>query len=166
MLKYPRVSIPNILKKLDAIKKKESPFPLDNNTRHSSPKMPSPTSITSNHPSSTLNPTPLYDTIIIGAGLSGLQTAVSLHNAGLKICVLEATSHIGGKVRTVQSSERGYNDLGAAWINDSSQVDMYKLVQKYGVEVEVQRGLGDSVVQGYGDGNGEARRVEFGFVPV
>jgi monoamine oxidase len=114
---------------------------------------------------------PLYDTIIIGAGLSGLQTAVSLHNAGLRICVLEATSQVGGKVRSAQSSARGYNDLGAAWINDSSQVEMYKLVQKYAVEVEVQMGAGDSIVQGYGgegegDGVGEVRRVGFGFVPV
>lgn len=42
------------------------------------------------------------DTLIIGAGLAGLSSAVRLHESGRKVLVLEASDAVGGRVRTDQ----------------------------------------------------------------
>jgi monoamine oxidase len=59
-----------------------------------------------------------YDVAIIGAGAAGLAAARALHNAGLKIIVLEARDRIGGRVYTHR--ERGVPapiELGAEFIH-------------------------------------------------
>ncbi|KAJ5281276.1 flavin-containing amine oxidase [Penicillium angulare] len=103
----------------------------------------------------------IYDVIVIGAGLSGLQAARSVRAAGLKVCVLEATNRVGGKTLSVQSCENGFNDLGAAWINDTNQSEMFKLFQRYNIDGEIQRASGDDVVL---LSDGTARRKPFGQV--
>ena len=45
-------------------------------------------------------PSSHWDTLVIGAGLSGLSCAVRLHEAGQRVIVLEASDEIGGRVRT------------------------------------------------------------------
>ncbi|KTD40172.1 amine oxidase [Legionella parisiensis] len=57
-----------------------------------------------------------YDTIIIGAGVSGLTAAKQLHQAHQDVLVIEAKERLGGRVYT------DYNwgfaiDLGATWIH-------------------------------------------------
>lgn len=89
----------------------------------------------------------VFDVVVIGAGLSGLQAAHVVKAAGLTVCVLEATGRVGGKTLTMQSTERGFNDLGAAWINDTNQSEMFKLYQRYGMETEIQRACGNDVAQ-------------------
>jgi len=42
-----------------------------------------------------------YDVVIIGAGISGLASALILQEAGKSICVLEARDIAGGRVRSV-----------------------------------------------------------------
>ena len=67
----------------------------------------------------------MLDVIIIGAGLSGLHAAYSLQRAGLKMRVVEARSRVGGKTWSVPlATGRGYADLGAAWLNDITQVSL------------------------------------------
>lgn len=88
---------------------------------------------------------PVYDVVVIGAGLSGLQAAQSARAAGLKVCVVEATNRVGGKTFSVHSSEKGFNDLGAAWINDTNQSEMFKLFQRYEIDGLIQRACGDDV---------------------
>lgn len=55
------------------------------------------------------------DTIVIGAGLSGLATAWNLQRNGQQVCVLEAGERVGGNVRTLRREgylvEAGPNTL-------------------------------------------------------
>ncbi|HFC11467.1 MAG TPA: FAD-binding protein, partial [Anaerolineae bacterium] len=65
---------------------------------------------------STNNPMtpPQHDCIIIGAGLSGLLTAVRLQQAGIKSLILEARERVGGRILTIRTTEGDF-DLGPAW---------------------------------------------------
>ena len=40
------------------------------------------------------------DICIVGAGLSGLAAALTLHRHGYDICVVESQSRVGGRVQT------------------------------------------------------------------
>ncbi|OTB01150.1 hypothetical protein M426DRAFT_323666 [Hypoxylon sp. CI-4A] len=94
------------------------------------------------------------DVIVIGAGLSGLQAAVNIQASSVSCIVLEANDRVGGKTLSVQSSSSkpaGKNDVGAAWVNDSNQSEIWKLFEKYGLGAEVQRTEGISFTQA---GNG------------
>ncbi len=55
------------------------------------------------------------DVIIIGAGLSGLNAAMMLKEFGLRPVVLEADTHVGGRVLTVDTPE-GPTDVGASQV--------------------------------------------------
>jgi monoamine oxidase len=55
------------------------------------------------------------DVVIIGAGLSGLNSALMLTDLGYKVVVLEAGSQVGGRVKTLDTSE-GKLDVGASQI--------------------------------------------------
>ena len=86
------------------------------------------------------------DVVVVGAGLSGLQAAVDVQNAGFSCVVLEAKDRVGGKtLSTTVEHGPGVLDLGAAWINDRTQFKMYALFQKFGLEPIVQRMKGDEV---------------------
>ncbi|KPM39414.1 hypothetical protein AK830_g7172 [Neonectria ditissima] len=87
------------------------------------------------------------DVVVVGAGLSGLQAAVKIQAAGISCHVLEANDRVGGKTLTVKSSEDhpGVNDVGAAWINDTNQSEIFQLFQRYGLQAETQRATGYSL---------------------
>lgn len=104
-----------------------------------------------------------FDVVVVGAGLSGLQAAHSVRAAGFSVCVVEATNRVGGKTLTVQSCEKGFNDLGASWINDTNQSEMFKLYQRYGIDTEVQRDSGETLIQA---ADGTIVKVPFGTLPV
>ncbi|KAF7554072.1 hypothetical protein G7Z17_g3150 [Cylindrodendrum hubeiense] len=71
--------------------------------------------------------------IVVGAGISGLRAASVLRRHGLDVVLLEARDRIGGRI--CASSEPGKNrDLGAAWMHETSQNRLVKLIPKLGVE--------------------------------
>lgn len=57
-----------------------------------------------------------FDTIVIGAGVSGLTAARLLTRAGQRVVVLEARDRVGGRVHS-DRSDGLVTDLGASWIH-------------------------------------------------
>lgn len=103
--------------------------------------------------SADLNSTPEIDVIIIGAGLSGLQAARSLQDAGLKTLILEARSRVGGMTWTVAGKYgSGVADLGAEWLNDTTQPHVYQLALKLGLEFSEVKVSGDAIFQSLDNG--------------
>ena len=62
---------------------------------------------------------PAIDVIVIGAGVSGLQTAWLLEQQGARVTVLEGRSRVGGRVFTLFDQpgmpEMGFNSMGAGY---------------------------------------------------
>jgi monoamine oxidase len=93
---------------------------------------------------------PTYDVVVVGAGLSGLQAAVTIHREGLSYLVLEARDRVGGRTLTSRSSTGSAKaELGAAWINDTNQSRMWALAEELGLHTFVQNTKGDVVVQDF-----------------
>ena len=65
---------------------------------------------------STDDVTGTVDVIVVGAGIAGLTAARALAGTGLRVMVLEASSRIGGRLRTDRSLGIPF-DMGASWIH-------------------------------------------------
>lgn len=74
------------------------------------------------------------DVLVLGAGISGLQTAWLLESQGLKVQVLEGRNRVGGRVHTLLD-QPGYPEMGF-----NSMADGYgrgiDAAQRAGVELE------------------------------
>jgi monoamine oxidase len=105
------------------------------------------------------------DVLIIGAGLAGLASAHHLHiiSPSTTFLILEARDRVGGKTWSKPLSTRpGVVDVGAAWVNDSNQSEMIKLVRWLGLET-VRQNIDGEVVMEFADGKVEG--FEHGGVP-
>ncbi len=70
--------------------------------------------------------------IVIGAGISGLVAANILKNKGADVTVLEATAHVGGRIRTDWSLGAPF-EVGAGWIHGpSNQNPVRQLADRVG----------------------------------
>ncbi|MFB4348391.1 flavin monoamine oxidase family protein [Microbacterium sp. CR_7] len=73
-----------------------------------------------------------YDTIVIGAGMSGVTAARMLADEGRRVLVLEARDRIGGRMNTDRSA--GFPvDLGASWIHGIDDSPLWDLVEALGI---------------------------------
>jgi monoamine oxidase len=59
----------------------------------------------------------MYDVVIIGAGVAGLSAARYLHDAGQKVCVIEARDRIGGRVWSNHDDPMFPREFGAEFIH-------------------------------------------------
>ena len=71
------------------------------------------------------------DVVVIGAGLAGLAATRTLQRAGVRVRVLEASSHIGGRVRTRRvegfSLDLGFQVLFTAYPAVKRNLDLERL---------------------------------------
>jgi monoamine oxidase len=94
-----------------------------------------------------LSPTEM-DVVVVGGGFSGLAAAYRCQEAGLRAMLLEAKHRVGGRSRTQErSSGPGVIELGATWINKTTQPEAYALTQMFGLETVTQYTDGDAVFQ-------------------
>ena len=73
-----------------------------------------------------------FDTIVIGAGVSGLTAARLLASEGRRVVVLEARDRVGGRVVT----DRRYGfatDLGASWIHGITDSPVAAAAEAFGM---------------------------------
>ncbi len=98
------------------------------------------------------------DTVVVGAGLSGLAAARDLRRRGLDVVVLEARDRIGGRVLTERFAG-GVAELGAQWVGrDHHRVR--RLATELGVELVAVELAGEDIVElGEAAGGGLGRRL-------
>ena len=69
-----------------------------------------------------------FDTIVIGAGMSGTTSARMLADAGQRVVVLEGRDRVGGRMHSDHSA--GFSvDRGASWIHGIDGSPLWELVQ-------------------------------------
>jgi len=102
---------------------------------------------------------PEFDTIVIGAGMSGSTAAHLLSAAGQRVVVLEARDRIGGRMHT--DREAGFSvDLGASWIHGIQDSRLWELVRTLDVPtIEFTVGSFQAGGRPIADFDGEAHRM-------
>jgi monoamine oxidase len=114
-------------------------------------------------PRTMATPRQSVDVVIVGAGLAGLSAAHDVVGKGYTCVVLEARDRVGGKTWSKPLGEgKGIVDLGAAWINDTSQAKMYELAKRFGADLIEQNTQGNCVFQGF---DGQCSPFAYGEVP-
>ena len=69
--------------------------------------------------------------LILGAGISGIAAAKTLHEIGVHdFIILEGTDRIGGRISDIKW-QNATIELGANWIHGTTGNPIYKLAQKY-----------------------------------
>jgi monoamine oxidase len=104
------------------------------------------------------------DVVIIGAGFSGLQAALDLEAEGYTVKLLEARNRVGGKSWSAPNAAGGdgLQEMGAAWLNDSNQSQVWNYCQKFGLTTIVQNIEGSVASQNV---DGDCHLFPFGELP-
>lgn len=105
----------------------------------------------------------IIDVLIIGAGLSGLQAALTLHESCRSFVILEARDRVGGKLCSVQRPDgKGVQEVGATWLNDTNQSLIWSYCKKFGLTPVVQNIKGSVASE---DAEGRCHMFPFGELP-
>ncbi|MCP5082841.1 MAG: FAD-dependent oxidoreductase [Alphaproteobacteria bacterium] len=88
------------------------------------------------------------DVIVIGAGLSGLASALLAVEAGKTVRVLEAHAKPGGRIRSVfdERTNAFVADLGPSWVWPAFQPVIGRWLEKLGLETFAQFDAGEAVL--------------------
>lgn len=87
--------------------------------------------------------TTTYDTIIVGAGVTGLTAARRLTEAGQNVLVLEARDRVGGRLRT-ETHDGAHFEIGGQWVSPD-QTALIALVDELGLDTYSRFREGDSL---------------------
>lgn len=102
-----------------------------------------------------------YDTVVVGAGVTGLMTAYRLTNAGQDVLVLEARDRVGGRLRTEKHGELPY-EIGGQWVSPD-QTALIALAEELELATYSRYREGDSL---YVPAEGPARRFAGENLPI
>lgn len=72
---------------------------------------------------------------VVGAGISGLQSALLLQEMGAEVTVFEARNRLGGRIETIEENGAAIYEAGGEWI-DADQPLLHSLVKKYAGELD------------------------------
>ncbi|KAI9737630.1 MAG: hypothetical protein M1818_005634 [Claussenomyces sp. TS43310] len=76
-----------------------------------------------------------FKAIIVGAGISGLRAASVLQRHGVHVTILEGRpDRIGGRIYTKRQQGKAVQDIGAAWMHETSQNKLVQLIPKLNIE--------------------------------
>ncbi|CDZ97206.1 Amine oxidase [Phaffia rhodozyma] len=81
-----------------------------------------------------------FDSIIIGAGFSGLVAARKLAQSGFNVLVIEARDRTGGRASTYSTAECPPVDLGCSWIHGYAEgTPVRALVEELGITAAINK---------------------------
>jgi monoamine oxidase len=86
------------------------------------------------------------DAIVLGAGIAGLKAARDLHDAGLRVVVLEARDRVGGRVWTDRDAADHPVELGAEFVHGEF-ADTWEALRRLGARRRLWPKLDESLVQ-------------------
>lgn len=88
------------------------------------------------------------DVLVIGSGLTGLTSAVLLHEAGHTVILVEAAERLGGRVHSLRDRvSNGYlADLGPTWIWPQAQPVATRWLRELNLELMPQFEKGDAII--------------------
>lgn len=76
----------------------------------------------------------VIDSIVIGGGFSGVEAALTLHQAGRSVLLLEARDRLGGRAQTAPLPVAGaYVDLGGQWVGPGQDA-ILEMLGELGIE--------------------------------
>ncbi|BBH69092.1 putative putrescine oxidase [Actinoplanes sp. OR16] len=87
-----------------------------------------------------------YDVIVVGAGVTGLTTAIRLHEAGKRVVVLEARDRVGGRLLT-DTVDGVRLEVGGQWVSPD-QTALLGMLDELGLETYPRHRTGESVYIG------------------
>ena len=94
-----------------------------------------------------------HDTIVIGAGVTGLTAALRLTEAGQDVLVFEARDRVGGRLRTERHGDTDF-EIGGQWISPD-QSALKAMIEELGLDTFARYREGDSL---YVNAEGQAKR--------